>query len=73
VLFLAGESLIGLYLGRSSVASAFGVAGSIVILLVWVYYSSLIFFFGAEFTKAYADRYGTPIRPDEDAVPAEPT
>jgi membrane protein len=71
VLFVAGENLIGLYLGRSSVGSAFGVAGSIVVLLVWIYYSSQIFFFGAEFTRVYADRYGTPIHPDEDAAPAE--
>jgi membrane protein len=69
VLFMAGEGLIGLYLGRTSVASAFGVAGSLVILLVWVYYSSMIFFFGAEFTKAYADRYGDRILPAEHAVP----
>ena len=60
VLFMAGESVIGLYLGRT-MASAFGVAGSLVILLIWVYYSSMIFFFGAEFTKAYADRYGNRI------------
>lgn len=67
VLFMAGESLIGFYLGRTNVASAFGVAGSLVILLVWVYYSSMIFFFGAEFTKAYADRYGDRILPAEHA------
>jgi membrane protein len=70
VLFMAGESLIGLYLGRTHVASAFGVAGSLVILLVWVYYSSMIFFFGAEFTKAYADRYGNRILPAGHAVAA---
>jgi membrane protein len=70
VLFLAGEGLIGFYLGRTNVGSAFGVAGSLVVLLVWVYYSALIFFFGAELTKVYADRYGSPIRPGTDARPA---
>ena len=68
-LFTIGETLIGIYLGRTNVGSAFGVAGSLVVFLVWVYFSSLIFFFGAEFTKAYADRYGPPIRPAENAVP----
>ena len=55
VLFSIGRSLIGLYLGKASVGSAYGAAGSLVVLLVWVYYSSQIFFFGAEFTKVYAD------------------
>jgi len=55
VLFSVGRSLIGLYLGRASVGSAYGAAGSLVVLLVWVYYSSQIFFFGAEFTKVYAE------------------
>jgi membrane protein len=54
VLFVAGEAAIGFYLGKSNVGSAFGVAGSLVVLLVWVYYSALIFFYGAEFTQAYA-------------------
>lgn len=52
-LFVAGEAAIGFYLGRTNVGSAFGVAGSLVVFLVWVYYSSLIFFYGAEFTQAY--------------------
>ncbi len=55
VLFGIGRTLIGLYLGKASVGSAYGAAGSLVVLLVWVYYSSQIFFFGAEFTKVYAD------------------
>ncbi len=60
ILFSAGKSLIGLYLGKASVGSAYGAAGSLVVLLVWVYYSSQVFFFGAEFTKVYAERYDPP-------------
>jgi membrane protein len=63
VLFSTGKLLIGLYLGRSSVAAAYGAAGSIVTVMLWVYYSSLIFFFGAEMTQAYASRYGRGIQP----------
>ena len=55
-LFAAGKFLIGLYLGRSSVASAYGAAGSIVVLMLWVYYTGQIFYFGAELTQAYARR-----------------
>jgi membrane protein len=58
-LFAAGKLLIGLYLGRSSVASAFGAAGSVVVVMVWVYYSAQIFLLGAEFTRAYAYRHGS--------------
>jgi len=56
VLFTGGKALIGLYLGRSSTASSFGAAGSLVIFLAWVYYSGLILYYGAEFTRAYAQR-----------------
>ena len=59
LLFSIGKLLIGLYLGKSSVASSYGAAGSLVILLLWVYYSAQIFLLGAEFTKAYADRHGS--------------
>ena len=69
VLFAVGKFLIGLYLGRSSVASAYGAAGSLVVLLLWIYYSAQILLFGAEFTKAYAVRYGSRIVPAPDAVP----
>lgn len=58
-LFTAGKSLIGLYIGTSAVASAFGAAGSLVVVLVWVYYSAQIFLFGAEFTWVYANAYGS--------------
>ncbi len=58
-LFTAGKQLIGLYLGKSSIASAYGAAGSVVILIVWVYYAAQIFYFGAELTQAYAHRHGS--------------
>jgi membrane protein len=58
-LFAVGKILIGLYLGRSSVASAFGAAGSLVVLMVWVYYSSQVFLLGAEFTRLYAEEHGS--------------
>ena len=69
LLFMVGKSLIGIYLGRSGLGSTYGAAGSLVVLLVWVYYSSLILFFGAEFTKVYANRFGSRIVPSADAVP----
>jgi membrane protein len=59
LLFTLGKVLIGLYLGKSDVASAFGAAGSSVLLMVWVYYSSQIFLFGAEFTWVYANEFGS--------------
>ena len=59
LLFSIGKLLIGLYLGKSGVASAFGAAGSLVIVLLWVYYSAQIFLLGAEFTKTYALRHGS--------------
>src|SRR3954447_25543196 len=58
-LFAIGKVLIGLYIGRSSVASAFGAAGSLVVLLVWVYYSSQVFLLGAEFTRLHAEERGS--------------
>ena len=61
-LFNIGRLLIALYLGRSTVASAYGAAGSVVLILVWVYYSAQIFFFGAEFTHVYASRLGSRAR-----------
>jgi membrane protein len=53
--FTIGKTLIGLYLGKSSVGSTYGAAGSVIVVIVWVYYSAQIFFFGAEFTHAYAE------------------
>jgi len=58
-LFAVGKVLIGLYLGRSSVASAFGAAGSLVAMMVWVYYSAQVFLLGAEFTRVYAHARGS--------------
>jgi len=71
LLFTLGKALIGLYLGNSSVASAYGAAGSFVVLLLWIYYSAQILLFGAEFTQVYANRFGSPIRPDENSVFAD--
>jgi membrane protein len=67
-LFTVGRILIGLYLGHASVGSTFGAAGSLLVFLVWVYYSAQILFFGAEFTQVYAGRYGSRIKPSEGAV-----
>lgn len=61
VLFSVGRTLIGLYLGSSAVATSFGAAGSLVVLLLWLYYSAQILFFGAEFTQVYANRLGSRI------------
>jgi membrane protein len=61
LLFTTGKLLLGLYLGRSSVASSYGAAGSLVVILLWVYYSAQILFFGAEFTQVYANRFGSKI------------
>lgn len=69
LLFTIGKSLIGLYLGNSSFSSTYGAAGSLVVVLAWVYYSAQILFFGAEFTQVYARRYGSQIVPSEHAVP----
>ena len=68
-LFVVGKFAIGLYLGQSSMASSYGVAGSFVVLLVWVYYSAQILFFGAELTQVYANTYGSRIMPGEHAEP----
>jgi len=59
LLFTIGKFLIGLYLGKASIGSSFGAAGSLVVLLAWVYYSAQIFLFGAEFTRVFALRYGS--------------
>jgi len=68
VLFLIGKSLINLYLSRSSTVSAYGAAGAVVLIILWVYYSAIILYLGAEFTKVYANKYGGKIRPSEFAV-----
>jgi membrane protein len=68
LLFVFGKFLIGFYLGASSITSAYGAAASIVIVLLWVYYSACILFFGAEFTKVYARRFGSGIIPNHRAM-----
>ena len=59
LLFIAGKFLIGVYIGRSSISSGFGAAASLVVVLLWVYYSAQIFLFGAEFTRAYSHKFGS--------------
>jgi membrane protein len=66
-LFTIGKFLLGLYIGRSSVASPYGVAGSLVLILVWVYYSAQIFLFGAEFAQVYANSRGRAFSPSKHA------
>lgn len=68
VLFNIGKYALGFYLGRSTVASSYGAAGSVVALVVWVYYSSQLVFLGAEFTQVFARRFGQQIRPSKNAV-----
>lgn len=67
-LFIIGKFLIGLYIANSTVSATYGAAASIVLILLWVYYSSIILYFGAEFTKVYALSYGHGIEPDKTAV-----
>jgi membrane protein len=64
-LFTIGKSLIGWYLGSSSVASSYGAAGALIVVMLWTYYSSQIFLLGAEFTKVYAHRHGSQAFQDE--------
>jgi membrane protein len=68
LLFMLGKFLISLYIGKSNVGLTYGAAGSIIVILVWVYYSSLILYFGAEFTKIYSIQHGAGIKPVETAV-----
>jgi membrane protein len=71
LLFTVGKYLIGIYLGRTATANAYGAAGSFVVLLIWIYYSALISFFGAEFTEVYARQRRRRIRPEDHAEVAE--
>jgi membrane protein len=68
LLFMIGKFGISIYISKSNVGSTFGAAGSLVVVLLWTYYSSLILYYGAEFTKAYAVSYGSPIHPNHYAV-----
>lgn len=67
-LFAAGKELIGLYLGSSDPGGAFGAAGSLVIVLVWIYYTSMILLYGAELTRSWAELYGSGVQPEKGAV-----
>ncbi len=71
VLFMIGKSAIGFYLGSSQIATTYGAAGSLIIILLWVYYSASILYFGAEFTKVYAFTFGGKIIPNNYAVYVE--
>lgn len=71
LLFMLGKFAISLYITKGSVGTAYGTAGSLVVLLVWVYYSAIILYFGAEFTKAYAVKYGGKIYPNQYSVAAK--
>lgn len=68
LLFLVGKFAISLYISKTNVGSTYGTAGSLVVLLVWIYYSAVILYLGAEFTKAYAIKYGSAIHPNDYAV-----
>ncbi|MEP7292440.1 MAG: YihY/virulence factor BrkB family protein [Chloroflexota bacterium] len=68
LLFTIGKLLIGLYLGNSTIGSAYGAAGSFVVLLIWIYYSAQLLLFGAEFTQVYARTHGSWVEPTENAV-----
>ncbi|HVE60727.1 MAG TPA: YihY/virulence factor BrkB family protein [Chitinophagaceae bacterium] len=67
-LFMLGKFAISFYIGSSNVDNAYGTAGSLVVILLWIYFSSIILYFGAEFTKAYAACYGSAIHPTQYAV-----
>jgi membrane protein len=68
LLFVIGKTALGLYFGKANPGSAYGAAGSIILVLLWTSYSSMIVFFGAEFTKVYSDFYYGEIAPTENAV-----
>ncbi|MHC5201692.1 YihY/virulence factor BrkB family protein [Myroides sp. LJL119] len=68
VLFMIGKFAIGFYLGSSATSSLYGAAGSLIVMLIWVYYSAMILYFGAEFTKNYAILFGNKIKPGVDSV-----
>ena len=69
ILFSFGRFLLGLYFAKTSFGSIYGAAGSLVVLLGWVYYAAQILFFGAEFTQVYARKYGSHIVPDKNSIP----
>ena len=71
ILFTIGKTLLGFYFGKAEPGSGYGAAGSIILILLWVTYSSMILFFGAEFTKAYSDHHFGEVKANEVAVKKE--
>jgi membrane protein len=71
LLFVLGKTVIGLYLGGTNPGSAYGAAGSLAIVLIWVYYTSMVLLFGAEFTELWAERYGRGVVPEKGAIAYE--
>jgi membrane protein len=71
ILFMVGKWGIGLYLSTTASSSLYGAAGSIIVILIWVYYSAMILYFGAEFTKNYAEMYGKKIVPGNYSIEIE--
>lgn len=72
LLFIIGKYVIGLYLGNANIGVAYGAAGSLIVILAWIFYASLIFFFGAEFTQVYTRRYGARVDTINGAIIVEP-
>lgn len=68
LLFMIGKFAVSLYISKSNIGSTYGAAGSLIVLLLWIYYSSLILYLGAEFTKSFAVKYGSTIHPNDYAV-----
>jgi len=71
LLFMLGKYLIGLYIQTTGTGSTYGAAGSLIVILVWIYYTAAILYFGAEFTQVYAEAYGDKIEPADYAVHVE--
>jgi membrane protein len=68
ILFMLGKMIISLYISKANIGATYGAAGALVILLVWVYYSAMILYFGAAITKHWVIEFGEGIKPDEDAA-----
>ena len=68
LLFWIGGAIVWISLGLGVISSVYGAASSLISFIIWIYYSAMIFLLGAKFTQLYADRYGTPIVPDEYAT-----
>ena len=71
LLFVLGKTVIGIYLGGTNPGSAYGAAGSLAVVLIWVYYTSMVLLFGAEFTELWAERYGRGVTPERGAIAYE--